>query len=87
MFVAVERRNRNAQTSPDPVVVDAAGHHQDENLVLGDGPGWHNFKLERLIGWPVPLLADHPGVHLLGDVSERRNFANVVEILERSDAP
>ena len=43
MLVSVERRDRNAETGPDAVIVDAAGHHIDQHLVFGDRPGRHDF--------------------------------------------
>jgi hypothetical protein len=30
----------------------------------------------------MPVLADHPRVHVLGNVAEGRNFTYVIEILE-----
>ena len=87
MLVPVERRDRNAKAGPDAVVVHATRHHVDEHLVVADRPGRHDFELEGLVGRPVPLLADHPGVHLLRHVAKRRNLADRVQVLERSNAP
>ena len=83
MLVAVERRHRNAKPGPDAVVVDAAGHDIDQHLVLGDRPGRNHLALHRLLGRAVALLADCPGVHGRRHVTERRNLADVVEVLER----
>jgi hypothetical protein len=35
----------------------------------------------------MPVLTDDPGMHLLGHVPERRNFADAIEIFESSDTP
>ena len=83
ILVHVERRDRLAEAGPDAVVVDAAGHDVDQHLVLGDRPGRHHFALHRLFRRAVALLADRPGVHLRRHMAERRNLADLVEILER----
>ena len=79
----VERRNRNAETSPHPVVVDAPRHDIDEDLVLADRPGRQDLEPHRCLRRTVPFLADCPGVHLSRHVAERGNFAGGVEILAR----
>ena len=79
MLVHVEGGDRLAEAGPDAVVVDAAGHHEQQHFVLADRPGRHHFELERLVRRAVALLADHPGVHLLRHMAERRNFADVIE--------
>src|SRR5499426_3087902 len=58
MLVAIERGDRNAESSPNAVVVHATRHYVDEHFVIADRPGRYDFKLERLIGRTVPLLAD-----------------------------
>src|SRR4029077_11187876 len=83
MLVAVERRYRNAEAGPDAIVVDAAGHDIDQHLVVGDRPGRHHLALHRLFRWTVALLANRPGVHGRRHVAERRDLADVVEVLER----
>ena len=82
MLVAVERRDRNAEPGPDAVVVDAGRHDVDQHLVLADRPGRHHLELHRGFGRAVALLADRPGVHLLGHMAERRDFADGVEVLD-----
>ena len=44
-------------------------------------PGRHDFDLHGLVGRTVPLLADGPGIHVLRHMTERRNLADLVEIL------
>ena len=83
ILVHVERRDRLAEPRPDAVVVDAAGHHVDQHLVLGDRPGRHHFELHRRLRRPVTLLADRPGVHGRRHVTERRNLADGVEVFQR----
>ena len=83
MLVSVQRRHRDAEPGPNAVIVDAAGHDIDQHLVLGDRPRGNDFALHCRFGGPVAILADRPGVHLRRHVTERRNFADLVEILER----
>src|SRR5262245_7726250 len=87
MLVAIKRRNRNAKAGPDAVVVDAAGHHVDEDFVVTNRPGRHYLELKRLVRWSMPLLADDPCVHFFRHVTERRNLPDVVEIFKRSHPP
>src|SRR6185369_2962001 len=87
MLVAVERRDWNAEPGPNAVVVHAARHDVDEHFVIGDRPRRHDFELERLVGRTVPLLADHPGVHFFGHMSERRNLTDPIQILQWCDSP
>src|SRR5215467_5559543 len=87
MFVAIERRDRHAESGPNAVVVHAARHDVDEHFVIADRPGRHDFKLERLIGGTMPLLADDPCVHFLGHMSERRNLTDSVKVLQWCDRP
>ncbi len=84
ILVHVERRDRLAERRPDAVVVDARRHHENEHVVAVERPGRHDLDLHRLFRRPVALLADGPGVHRLRHVAERGNFADLVEILERS---
>ena len=83
ILVHVERRDRLAEAGPDAVIIDAAGHDVDQHLVLGDRPGRHHFALHRRLRRPVPFLADGPGVHFRRHMPERRNLADLVEILKR----
>ena len=84
ILVHVERRDRLAERRPDAVVVDARRHHENEHVVAVELPGRHDLDLHRLFRRPVPLLADGPGVHRLRHMAERGNFADLVEILDRS---
>ena len=83
MLVAVERRYRNAEPGPHAVIVDAARHHIDQHFVLGDRPGRHHLAQHRRLRRTVPFLADRPGIHLRRHVAERRDFADLVEVLQR----
>ena len=83
IFVNVERRDRLAEAGPHPVVIDAASHDLNQHFVVGDRPGRHHFALHRFFRRSVPFLADRPGVHFRRHVAERRNLADLVEILER----
>ncbi len=44
-------------------------------------PGGEHLDLHRRVGLAVALLADGPGVHVLGHVSERRDLADLVQVL------
>ena len=80
LLVAVERRDRRAKTSPDPVVIDASGHHEHEHVVAIEFPSWHDLDLHRGVRRPMAFAADDPGIHVLGHVTERRNLADFVKI-------
>ena len=75
------RRDRRAERRPHAVVVDARRHHEDEHVVAVELPGRQHLDLHGLVGRAVPLLADRPRVHLLRHVPERRNLADLVEVL------
>ena len=77
-LVHVERRDRRAEAGPDAVVVDAGGHHENQHLVAVELRGVDHLDLHGRVGLAVALLADRPGVHLLGHMPERRNFADFV---------
>ena len=81
-LVDVEHRDRLAERGPDAIVIDAGRHHQNQHVMAVELPGGHHLELHRLLGRPVPLLADDPGVHLGGHVPERRNLADVVEVFQ-----
>ena len=84
ILVHVERRDRLAERRPDAIVVDARRHHENEHVVAVELPGRHDLDLHRLFRRPMPLLADGPGVHRLRHMAQRRDFADLVEILDRS---
>src|SRR5580698_8993473 len=83
MFVTVEWRERNAETSPYTVVIDTAGHDVNQHFILGDRPGWNDLALHRLLRRAVTLFSNCPRVHVCRHVTERRNLADVVKVLER----
>jgi hypothetical protein len=82
VLVHVEGRDRLAEPRPDAVVVDAAGHHVDQHLVLGDRPGRQHLELHRRLRRAVTVLADRPGVHGRRHVTERRNLADGVKVFQ-----
>jgi hypothetical protein len=83
ILVHVEDGDRLAERRPDAVVIDPAGHHQNEHLVIGDRPGRHHLDLHGGVGWAMPLLANGPGVHLRRHMAERRYLADGVKVLAR----
>ena len=82
-LVDVEGRDRLAERRPDAVVIDAGRHHENQHVVAVEGPGRHDLDLHGLFRRPMPVLAHDPGVHRRRHVTERRNFADFVEILFR----
>ncbi len=82
VLVSVNWRDRLTKRGPDTVVIDARGHHEHEHVVAVQLPRWDHLELHGVFGRSVPFLPDRPGVHLLGHVTERRNLADVVQILE-----
>ena len=83
VLVAIDGRNGRAKGGPDAVVIDPRRHHQNEHLVLADFPGGHDFDLHGAFRRPVALLPDAPGIHGLRHMPQRRNFADLVKLLER----
>ncbi len=79
--VHVKRADRLAKTGPDPVVVDACRHHEDENLLAVDLPGVDHFLLKRHLRLAVPFPPDRPGIHLFGHMAERGHFADFIKVL------
>src|SRR5262245_60837261 len=81
VLVDVERRDRNAKAGPHAVVVDAAGHDIDQHFVLADRPRRQDLELHRRLRRTMAFLADRPSVHLWRDITERRDFADLVKVL------
>src|SRR3974390_2469837 len=69
MLVHVEGRPRPGAGGPNAVVFAARRHHEHQHLVLADQPSGHHFELHRLIGRPVALFANYPGMHLFRHVA------------------
>ena len=80
LLVAVERRDRGAESRPDAVVVDARSHHQNQHVMTVERPGRHHLYLHCGIGLAMPFAADGPGVHVFGNVAERRDFADFIQV-------
>src|SRR4051794_30316338 len=80
ILVAVDRRYRCPKSGPDPVIVHARRHNEDEHLVVGNLPGRQHLDLKRRFRGPMALLADCPTIHLLWHMPERRNLADVVKV-------
>ena len=76
-------RDRHAERGPHAVVVDARRHHEDEHVVAVELPGRQHLDLHGLVGRAVALGADRPRVHLGGHVAERRDLADLVQVLVR----
>jgi hypothetical protein len=85
--MSVEWRDRLAQGSPNAVVIDACGHHENEHIMAVERPCRHHFQLHRAFGRTVAVFADGPRMHLGRDMAERRDFTNVVKILQRRRGP
>ena len=82
LLVHVEDRNRLAQRSPDAVVVDARRHHQHQHFVAVDIGRVDHFHLHGLFRLALTFAADHPGIHFLGHMSQRRDLADLIEVLD-----
>ena len=82
LLVAVERRNRLAERGPDAVVVHAGRHHVDQHVVAIELPGRHDLELHGRVRRTMALLTNRPGVHVLRHMAERRDFPEIVEILQ-----
>ena len=83
LLVYVERRDRQAEPGPHAVVIDTGGHHEHQHFVFADRMRRHDFELHGLLGRTMAVAPDHPGVHVLRHVSQRRDFPDLVEILLR----
>ncbi len=79
----VEGRDGPTEPRPDAVVVDARGHHHDQHLIGIDAGGGHHLDLEGLLRRAMTLAPDRPGIHARGDMAQRRDLADLVEILLR----
>ncbi len=83
LLVDVQRGQGLAERRPDTVVVDAGGHHVDEDLVRPDVGDGDHLVLERDLGGAVTLLADGHRDHRLRhlaegwDLSEFKEFGSV----------
>ena len=44
-------------------------------------PSWNNLNLHRGLGWALTVFSYAPGIHILGNVAEWRNFADFVQVL------
>ena len=81
LLVDVERRDRHAERRPDAVVVDAGRHHEDQHLVARRSSVGTTSSCMDCSGGPCRSRRIDPGVHLRRHVAERRNLADLVEIL------
>ena len=82
IFVSIERRNGNAQSSPNTVIIDARRHHEHEHVMAVELPRRQHLDLHGLVGRPVPLFADGPGIHLFRNVTDRRDFSDFIKIFQ-----
>ena len=83
LLVPVKGADGLAQSSPDPIVVDACGHHQNQHLVAVDLPCVNDLDLKALLRLAMPLTPDRPGIHLLGHIAEGRHFPDFIEVFFR----
>ena len=80
-LVDVEGRDRRAERSPDAVIVDARRHHEDQHFAAVQRRRLDDLDLHRAFRLAVALAPDRPGVHLLRHIAERRDLADLVEVL------
>jgi hypothetical protein len=84
LLVDVEHGNRRPERGPDAVVVDAGRHHENEHFVRIELPGRDHLDLHGHVGRALPVAPDGPGIHVLWNMTERWNLADLVEILDRA---
>ena len=80
--MTIEGADRLAEGCPNAVIVDASGHHEDQNLILANGWGLHDLELHGLVRAAMAFLTDRPGMHAGGDMIGRRNLADLIEVLQ-----
>src|SRR5262249_11605718 len=80
-LVHVEGRDGAAEPCPDAVVVDSGGNHHDQHLIGVDRGRGHDLDLEGLLRWAVTLAPDGPGIHARRDMAQRRDLADLIEVL------
>jgi hypothetical protein len=66
MVAVAENRNGLAEGCPDIVEVDARGHDANDYFECSWFRGLDLLEPEGILGFPLSLLTDHPGCHLLG---------------------
>ena len=76
----IKNRNRFAQGGPDAVVIDPGGHHQHQHLVRVECRDIDHFALHCGVRVAVAFTADGPGIHLFGNMTQRRNFADLIQV-------
>ena len=81
IFVPVDGRDWRTERRPDAVVIDTRRHHENQHIMRIERPGRNDLDLHRRFGRAVPVLPDSPRIHILRHVTERRNFADFIEIL------
>ena len=82
LVMHLEDRHRVAEASPDAVIVDARRHHEDQDFVAVQLPGGHDFQLHGLFRRAKAFLPDGPGIHVLWNMAERRDFSHFVQVFD-----
>ena len=82
-LVNVEGADGNAERGPHTVVVDTCRHHENQDLVAVDLVRRQHLHLHRRRGFAVAFAADRPRIHVGRNMSQRRDLAEFVEILDR----
>ena len=85
LLVRLGHVDRDALGRPHVVVVDAGSHHEHEGVVRPDLRRLDGLDLERVLGLAVAIGTDQVGVHLGGDLADRRNLADLVQLLGHRD--
>ena len=81
VIAVTEDRDRLAEGCPDVVEIDSCRHHTDNDL---EGPGFRGLdflELEGVLRLALGFLPDHPGSHLLRQLTGLDvKFAHISEI-------
>ena len=80
-LVIIERRNGATQRRPDAVVIDTGCHHHNQHFVGIDLRSIDHFQQHGLIGIAVTLLTNHPSIHALWNMAQRRDLSNFIKVL------
>ena len=82
-LVNIEGTDGNAERGPHAVVVDTRRHDENQDLVAVDLVRRQHLHLHRRRGFAVAFTADGPRIHVGRHMSQWRDLADFVEILDR----
>ncbi len=80
-FMPVKRRDRLPQRGPNAIVVNASGHHQNQNIVAVQLRDVDHFLQHCAVRLTMALFANGPCVHFLGNIAHRGHFTDLIQVL------